>query len=540
MLPSTSRPRRRRNPLVLLSGGAALVMPLSLLLVSAAAIWRGGATGALGDAPRVLGGLPDIVVAILGIAITVVSIIVQLSATRYTPRVTELFFRDRTNLLVISFFLATSLACLWNSVAAQNVGTSPALVAATLALVTAALLLLLPYFAYVFAFLQPERLIARLADQTAIDATERARDAAQAGRSQRRALGGIEQLADIATNAVSQHDRPVAARGVEALAALVQRYHQHKRALPGGWFVIGPDLARDPDFAVMAPASVAALDAAHTWFEWKVLRQFQSLFEEALGELRDVNALVAIGTRTVAEGALQHGDGATLQLTLRFFNSYLRASINQRDVRSAYNVLHQYRTLAEALVSARQDATALTVATHLRYYGQTALTAGLPFITETVAHDLAQLCERAFATASDHHERLLLTLLAVDRTPETEAQEHALVGVRRAQAKLAAYYLAADAEPPARQIWRDLADESAPRLRRIRDELLSATEPEFWEVVDRGQNFDYVEPARRTALTRFFGWFPQLAADPDAAHTPGSTAREIRAPAPGDPSVAVI
>src|SRR5437016_12507377 len=46
-----------------------------------------------------LGNLAQVIAAVLGIAITVVSIVVQLAATRYTSRVADMFFRDRTNLV---------------------------------------------------------------------------------------------------------------------------------------------------------------------------------------------------------------------------------------------------------------------------------------------------------------------------------------------------------------------------------------------------------------------------------------------------------
>src|SRR6516225_724740 len=44
-----------------------------------------------------LGTLAQVIAAVLGIAITVVSIVVQLAANRYTSRVTDMFFRDKTN-----------------------------------------------------------------------------------------------------------------------------------------------------------------------------------------------------------------------------------------------------------------------------------------------------------------------------------------------------------------------------------------------------------------------------------------------------------
>src|SRR5829696_8903877 len=47
----------------------------------------------------------QVIVAVLGIAITVVSIVVQLAATRYTSRIADMFFRDRTNLAIMGFFV---------------------------------------------------------------------------------------------------------------------------------------------------------------------------------------------------------------------------------------------------------------------------------------------------------------------------------------------------------------------------------------------------------------------------------------------------
>ena len=55
------------------------------------------------------------VVAVLGIAITVVSIVVQLAATRYTPRIAEMFFCDKKNLAIMGFFVVACLNAVWVS-----------------------------------------------------------------------------------------------------------------------------------------------------------------------------------------------------------------------------------------------------------------------------------------------------------------------------------------------------------------------------------------------------------------------------------------
>jgi uncharacterized membrane protein len=46
------------------------------------------------DAGQVMGGIGEVIAAILGIVITVASIIVQLAANRYMLRITDMFFRD--------------------------------------------------------------------------------------------------------------------------------------------------------------------------------------------------------------------------------------------------------------------------------------------------------------------------------------------------------------------------------------------------------------------------------------------------------------
>src|SRR5207253_8431861 len=120
------------------------------------------------------------------------------------------------------------------------------------------------------------------------------------------------------------------------------------------------------------------------------------------------------------------------------------------------------------------------------------------------------LCETASEAAAPAHDRLLALFLEIDKEAETTAQERALRGVRKAQAKLATYYLVRGESARARRIYDDMAHESADRLRSIRDELLSITSKQFWEVVDRGTNFDYLDDARKEKLRAFFSQFTAL------------------------------
>src|SRR6185503_2756543 len=108
------------------------------------------------------------------------------------------------------------------------------------------------------------------------------------------------------------------------------------------------------------------------WLEMKILRQYQTVFGEALGRVRDVAYVVAINTRLMAEEAAHAGNDALLRLAVKFFNTYLRAAISSADVRTAYSVSHQYRLLAQTLLERNEGTLVVEIAHHLHYYGQVA------------------------------------------------------------------------------------------------------------------------------------------------------------------------
>ena len=66
----------------------------------------------------------------------------------------------------------------------------------------------------------------------------------------------------------------------------------------------------------------------------------------------------------------------------------------------------------------------------------------LTFVTETVAYDVSSLVQSAHELRVAEEAAMLDSFLELDRPLRTQQQESALVGVRKAQVKLAAYYLA--------------------------------------------------------------------------------------------------
>ena len=275
--------------------------------------------------------------------------------------------------------------------------------------------MLMPYFAYVFDFLDPEKVVGRI-EQQALRTGARRPGQVTSPRAETRqgsAVTSIEQLADIAVNAVSQKDK-------------VDRLRRHRRhqgsagQLPAArrrgyrppWFTIGEALRDNPDFVSLAAESLdgpgARADLAGVEGAAPVSRRSTT---RRSARCRTSTTSSPSTRATSARRRSRPRTSDALALAVKFFNTYLRATLNTRDVRTAYNVLNQYRQLAEAHLDAPatdrrvgcwRDRGLLQV---LRADRARASISG--FITETVAYDLATLCELLLRAGSPAHDGLL-------------------------------------------------------------------------------------------------------------------------------------
>jgi hypothetical protein len=459
---------------------------------------------AIADALSSLGAMNA---AVLGIVITVVSIIVQLSADRYTG-VARMFLKDRVNLTVMGYYVIATVCGVFVSVSMRHDYVPRATLVAMMSATVAGLVLMAPYFGYVFWFLEPMNIIARIRK----DAVEAAREAASEsdpGRSaaaQAATLGAMEELTDITSNSISGKDKIIASDAVDALKDFTIEYLKVKSAAAPIWFGIGRDIRNNPDFVAMDPESLVDLEQRRTWVEWKVMRQYLGIYNEALQQMRDINYLVAIDTRYIGEAAGEARDTELVRLCFRFMNSYMRATLNAKDVRTAYNVLNQYRLLVEAMIRQGNEVAAVEGVQHMSYYGHVSFDMKLTFVTETVAYDVSALCQYAHETRAVDEEKMLAAFLELDRPLRVRSQEAALLGVRKAQVKLAAYYLATGERDKARRVADDMKDEPFDRLQQIRQQLERVTSKDFWEIIDRGRNFEYMPDQQREKMAEFFGW----------------------------------
>ena len=468
------------------------------------------------EAASIIDGMPEVLVAILAIIITVGFIVVELAATRYTARITEMFFKDRVNVLFILFYTIAAIYCFWvNHSIRTGSGVSEAhyfvpVVGVLLNsfFVTVALLLMAPYFNYVFYFLQPENIVDRLEKQTIDRAIRSLRSPERRDivDGQLHVLNDIEQLTDIGVNTVENKDQIIASRVVGAFKDLCVRYLSCKKDSSGTWHEISEEMRGNLDFSALTTERIETMSSRRIWFEYKVLRQYQMIFGEALNRMRDIDYLIAISTREIGEAAIGEGDTEVQRLTVKFFNTYMRASLNVRDHRTAYNLLNQYRVFLESMIRAGLVDLSVETAYHFKYYACLARDMGIDFITECAAYDVGRAVEAAEDLASPVADELLGILLEIDKGRETVTSGGTLRGVLKAQIKLAAYFLARESIEKAQRIYLAMKTESADRLLSVVEELSRVTSADFREITDRGEDFDYLEPDRRAQLEVFSRW----------------------------------
>jgi hypothetical protein len=456
--------------------------------------------------------LVGLMAAVLGIVITVVSIVVQLSANHYSG-VASMFLRERVNIVVLGYYIVACILGVWIGFAVRKEFAPRLGIGAMIVMTTTGLALMGPYFSYVFRLLEPRSIIARIREQ-AVGAARSARtttDDVTLSALQVRLLRAIENITDMASGAILSRDKVIAGQAVDALKQLALDYLLFKNEQPSEWFTLGAGLRSTPALVSLDPETKFALEHRKTWVEWQVMRQYVGIYRQALGQTLGLTNLIAIDTRYIAEAAAFAGDGPLVRLTGQFMNTYVRAALNARNVRTTCNVMNQIRLLVETLLSLQRSGDALAQARQMGYYAKIALDMNLPFVTEVVAYDLGTLCRRGVQIKFLEEDRLLEILIGLGQLGTSD--KPVPLGVRKAQAKLAAYYLSERKPERAALIRHQLLVEPADRLRSVRDELLLADHKEYWEIVDRGHEvFDYLPPEQLKHLRLFFAWIEEPAA----------------------------
>jgi hypothetical protein len=246
----------------------------------------------------------------------------------------------------------------------------------------------------------------------------------------------------------------------------------------------------------MSNEAMEALEASRTWIEMECLRQVELVFLASLPKAPDLVGTACQVLRVVGLRGAYENDLPVLGLTTDFFHSFLRATINRRDVRSAYHVLYQYRLLAEELLKRTPGAVG-EMGKRLAYYADAAVQVGLGFVAETIAYDLGVVTQRAREQESEAFGPLLAAFLSL---PKQTLTKRPLKGVLKASVILAARLTMAGDTDDGGRVLEPLKTAEDETRREVFADLLDNPPERFWEVTDRLINFDYTPPDVRDTI----------------------------------------
>jgi hypothetical protein len=431
---------------------------------------------------------------LLAVVFTTVAIVVPLTANTYSVKFLELFVSDRVNRAVLLLFVFAIPNNLWllRSLDGDYVPVFAMWASLAMALVLPALLV--PYLFYLFRFLHPTTLLRRLRTELLAEVETARRRPARARAAARNAAELVEHVASVAVRSVDRADRTTAVETVLVLRQAVEGYWTRKAEMPAAWFAADP-----ATFRGLPADALAEMTAARTAFETKVLSELRQVMSAASPRAHDLVSAAAEVTADLGLSAEARRDPHLAELVTTYFNTFIRLTINRGDVRSVFTLFHQYRRLAEG-IAADDPARLERAAFHFQYYAEAALAAKLPFVVETIAHDLGHLVRHAWAQGHPRRDALLARMAAFDAGMAGPP----LPGVRKAQAIVMAGFLTAgDAEAAAPLAAVLRATDPALR-RRIAADLAGTESERYWEVNDRRVNLDFVPPPERAALAEFF------------------------------------
>ena len=445
----------------------------------------------------------------LSIVLMAVVLGIQMTSSRYSPRIIGLFTRNVWNALVLGLALVSILYTFLvrAEVKSNFVPTWSVIAALVLAVVNFAILL--PYVAYMFEVMRAETLVGSIR-RAARRELARAVAGHRIWRRRANLLTSISQTTDIALGSIALGDLPVCVLTIDVLGQfLAADYIRVKKSFQPDWFAVG-----HPELPGASDQVIAEVNRGRTFLEYLVMSSFVDLAGVTPAHRKEAVHAIALATRDVGLAAIETGDPEVAELCVRFFNTYLRVALNRSAPTFASSTMNEYRRLAIGALEWRPDL-AVDVASHLLRYGRHFDEAGMPAIFGAAAEDVADLAIEA--ESHDPNVTRRLAQLLVQHLAELVpiARPIGLNGLFKAVVKLAFWAMAAEkaeltgilvagvaAAPP------DFVESALSRMETMQSGL-------FWEVNERVIAFDWVEEPLRAQIPRLREAL-RLAKAPDA------------------------
>jgi hypothetical protein len=421
--------------------------------------------------------------------LTFIALAVPITANMYTPKLVEIFIRDRINLCAVVFFASMGAHALFAQGMMFDQWAPLTLYTVTWLSGVVGFAVLIPYYFYVLAFLNPVTIIRRVTDLIFREFDEIAAGVRPMPEARKRLDQEILNLGNVILRAIDRTDRDVSLDAIHALQRTVMRYGDISKKLPDAWFEVERDL-----FTGHSRDAIGVIVKERIWVEQKCLHQLMLAYTASLAKMPDAISAVSSVMRRIALHAKMDGHDQLLALSVRYFNTYLREAVKKKDVHAIYDVYSQYSFLAKELLTDR-PAVALAIARHFKYYAEFARWQGMQFIYELAAFDLVTIVEAAYESKAACRGELLDVFLSF------EGDKNAL-RLTKSQIVLAAFLADLSLAPESARVADAIQRAGAEQIEAARRDLTSTEDPVFWEVTDRQINLDFVVPERRASVAR--------------------------------------
>lgn len=428
---------------------------------------------------------------IIALLLTFIALAIPLTANLYTPKLVEIFIRDRINLVMLcgmSLLTAHSLFAItlsfdnWTPQLPFWVDGIGALIG---------WLVLMPYYFYVLSFIDPLTIIKRVHLSLMHELDDVVAGKYPVHQAQQRANQRIINLGSMLQRSVDRADRDVAFDAIKAHTLDLARVRAFKDKLPKAFFVVDNSL-----MVGMARPACEMLSREHIWMEHRIASQLVLAFKTALSKMPEGVSALARAVKNAAHEEANHRNQAVFQLLVRTMNSFLREAIKKKENSQVYAVIYNYKSLIRRMMRDNLS-DVMELVQHQHYYAEFAHSHGLPFVYELMSYQLAELTEFAYGQNLPYADDMLQAVLDFQDIDK-------LVGLVKSRMILAAYLMEKGFTDQVALIKASLQTAPESLQQRAHDDLMATTNPVFWEVTERGNNIDYIEPARREKVHQFF------------------------------------
>ncbi len=429
---------------------------------------------------------------ILAMLIATVGLAIPLTANMHTPKLIDLFLRDRINRVVLAVMAFGAANVLW---VMYLVGPAFAPMWAYRTAVYGVLVgwvVVIPYFFYVVKFLDPSTIVERLMHEALEQIDRASRKVADPEKAQDEIQERMYQIGTIIIKSIDRADREVSRDAIWSLKRIIARYGELKPKMSEAWFKVDRR-----DFVGLSSGAREMITDKHTWLEMQVLTQLFLAYQQALAKAPDAISAIGNVNRVVARDAAKRGDEHVVSLCVRFMNSFLREAIKRKDTHAVYDVFYQYRELADD-ISGEHD-TVREIAGFIMHYAGIAEQTGIAFVPQLAAFDLAHVIETAYEAKNPRASEIYDDLLA---QPNLVAGKPDALRVK-AKLVVAAYLASRDKEPEVERMRSALSDVPQGVVQQAADELVALEKRAFWEITDRQVNIEWTAPERRTYIAEF-------------------------------------